>query len=190
MLIMGLNNLFLQCCKAYATREALREHIRLSADVTGISRVGFDRVKTKVREMAAFEIRYQIGAGSKTVLADTVIDATGKWSTPNPADANGINAIGEADASTRIAYGMPDVLGRDRARYRGQTVAVVGARHSAVGALIELVPLKEEAPGTRIIWIIRGDNNKKAFGGDINDKLAARGSPKSELSRSTRGGTV
>ena len=58
---------------------------------------------------------------------------------PNGAGANGLAAIGEAEARDRIAYGMPDVLGRDRARYAGKTVAVLGGGHSAIGTLIDLV---------------------------------------------------
>ena len=60
---------------------------------------------------------------------------------------------------------MPDVLGRDRPRYAGRCVAVLGAGHSAVGTLIDLVRLKEEAPGTEVIWLVRGDRPEKAFGG-------------------------
>jgi hypothetical protein len=70
---------------------------------------------------------------------------------------------------------MPDVLGAERARYAGKTVAVLGAGHSAVGTLIDLARLKDEAPATEIIWLLRGDKPEKAFGGGANDKLAARG---------------
>ena len=57
------------------------------------------------------------------------------------AGANGLPAIGERSAANRIAYSMPDVLGRDRARYAGKTVAVLGAGHSAIGTLIDLTQL-------------------------------------------------
>src|SRR4029453_16925282 len=49
------------------------------------------------------------------------------------------------------------------------------AGHSAIGTLIDLVRLKEEAPKTEVIWLLRGDKPEKAFGGGANDKLAARG---------------
>jgi len=99
-----------------ATRTVLREHVRTSSRVTGISRVGFDKVKTAGRSAAPFEIHYRNGAGLKSVLADAVIDTSGTWNSPNPAGANGLPAIGEDAASPRIAYGMPDVLGSERAR--------------------------------------------------------------------------
>ena len=50
-------------------------------------------------------------------LARGVIDASGTWTTPNPLGANGIPAEGEAAFADRIAYGIPDVLGCDRAVY-------------------------------------------------------------------------
>jgi hypothetical protein len=164
-----------------ATRTALRNHIQTSSRVTAISRVGFDKVKTKGRESAPFEIRYQNGAGPKAVRADFIIDASGSWASPNHAGANGLIAIGEAEAQDHIAYAMPDVLGRERTRYAGKTVAVIGSGHSAVGTLIDLVRLSEEAPDTQVIWLVRGNNPEKAFGGGKNDKLVARGELGSRL---------
>ena len=158
-----------------ATRTALKERIKTSSRVTAISRVGFDKVKTKGRDAAPFQIRFQNGKGPESLKADAVIDASGTWFSPNPAGANGLFAIGEAEHKARIAYGMPDVLGAARGRYAGRTVAVLGAGHSAIGTLIDLVRLKDEAPGTSVIWILRGDRPEKAFGGGANDKLAARG---------------
>jgi hypothetical protein len=158
-----------------ATRTPLRETIRTSSPVTAISRVGFDKAKTKGREQAPFEIRYQNGGGPEVLRADAVIDASGTWFSPNPAGGNGLPAIGERDRADRIAYSMPDVRGADRARYAGKTVAVLGAGHSAVGTLIDLVQLAEDAPGTQPIWLLRGADPAKAFGGGSNDKLAARG---------------
>jgi thioredoxin reductase len=158
-----------------AAHAALKPHIHTASRVTGISRIGFDKLKTKGREAAPFEIRYQNGQGAKLVKADAVIDASGTWHSPNPAGANGLSAIGEKEAADRIAYGMPDVLGKDRARYAGKTVAVLGAGHSAIGTLTDLARLAEQAPGTRPIWLLRGNDPAKAFGGGANDKLVARG---------------
>src|ERR1700704_489130 len=100
-----------------ANNTALRTHIRTSSRVTDISRVGFDKLKTRGRDAAPFEIRYQNGQGPRVVRADAVIDASGTWHSPNPAGANGLAAIGEKQASAKIVYAMPDVLGKDRARY-------------------------------------------------------------------------
>ena len=158
-----------------ATRTSLRETIRTSSRVTAISRAGFDKAKTKGREQAPFEIRYQNGRGPEVLQADAVIDISGTWFSPNPAGSNGLPAIGERERANRIAYGMPDVRGTERARYAGKTVAVLGAGHSALGTLIDLAQLADEVPGTQAIWLLRGTDPTKAFGGGRNDKLAARG---------------
>src|SRR3984885_8790391 len=158
-----------------ATKTVLATHIHPSSRVTDISRVGFDKLKTGGRQAAPFEIRYQNGQGPKVVRADAVIDASGTWHSPNPAGANGLSAIGEDAAAARIAYGMPDVLGNDRARYAGKIVALLGAGHSAIGTLTDLARLAQHAPETRPVWLLRGNDPAKAFGGGANDKLAARG---------------
>ncbi|MGE8944087.1 NAD(P)-binding domain-containing protein [Leptospira interrogans] len=166
-----------------AERTALKDHIRTSAHVTGISRFGFDKAKSKGREAAPFEIRYQNGIEPQTLKADAVIDASGTWFSPGPAGVNGLAASGEMEHSSHIAYGMPDVLGADRGRYAGKTVAVLGAGHSAIGILIDLVRVKDEAPDTTVVWLMRGDRPEKAFGGGANDKLAARGELGSSFAR-------
>jgi hypothetical protein len=158
-----------------ATRTALRDHVRTSSPVMAISRAGFDKAKTKGRDTAPFEIRYRNGTGNETLRADAVIDTSGTWLSPNPAGSNGLRAVGEDQMVDRIAYGMPDVLGRDRNRYAGKTVAVLGAGHSAIGTLIDLVRLGEEERETEAIWLLRGQDPRKAFGGGANDRLAARG---------------
>ncbi|ODT12697.1 MAG: FAD-dependent oxidoreductase [Kaistia sp. SCN 65-12] len=179
-----------QYLEPLATRTALKDRIRTDSRVTGIGRVGFDKVKTKGRESAPFEIRFENGRGSERLTADAVIDASGTWFAPNPAGANGLQAVGEADTQDRLAYGMPDVLGRDRARYAGRTVAVLGGGHSAVGTLIELARLKEQVPTTEIVWLLRSDDPTKSFGGGAADQLAVRGALGSALAALVANGTI
>ena len=166
-----------------ATCTALKDHIKTSARVTAVSRVGFDKVKSKGRATAPFQIRYQNGTGTQTLKADAVIDASGTWFSPSPAGVNGLAAVGEPEQSSRIDYGMPDVLEASRARYAGKVVAVVGAGHSAIGTLIDLVRLRDEVSDTAVVWLLRGDRPEKAFGGGANDKLAARGELGSTFAR-------
>lgn len=158
-----------------ATRTALEDHVRTKARVISIARAGFDKTETAGREDAPFEISYRNGHGTKSLQADAVIDASGTWLTPNPAGANGTKAIGEAANAERISYGMPDVLGRQRARYASKVVAVLGAGHSAVGTLLDLAQLRENEAATEITWLLRGHNPERSFGGGVNDKLVARG---------------
>jgi thioredoxin reductase len=164
-----------QYLEPLATRTPLKDHIRTQSMVTAIGRVGFDKVKTRGRDAAPFEIRYQNGKGPEVLRADAVIDATGTWFSPNPAGTNGLPAIGERETHDRIAYGMPDVLGRDRPRYAGRCVAVLGGGHSAVGTLLDLAKLKEQEPATNIVWLLRGETPEKSFGGGAADQLSARG---------------
>ena len=164
-----------QYLEPLATRTPLAQHIRTGARVVSIARAGFDKVKSAGREAAKFEIQYRNGAGPASALADAVIDASGTWLSPNPAGANGLTAMGEEANRARIAYGMPDVLGVERTRYAGKTVAVLGAGHSAIGTIIDLARLQEAAPETKVVWLFRGDRPEKSFGGGANDQLAARG---------------
>src|SRR5580700_3115570 len=158
-----------------AGKTILKDVIRTSSRVTAVSRLGFDKAKTRGREKAPFEIRYQNGKGPETLRADAVIDASGTWSSPNPAGASGVSAIGECEAQSKISYAMPDVLGKDRARFAGKTIAVLGAGHSAIGTLTDLTTLARQASGTNVVWLLRGNDPAKAFGGGANDKLVARG---------------
>jgi thioredoxin reductase len=158
-----------------ASKTVLREHIRTSATVIGVSRAGFGKMTTKGREDAPFEIRYRNGAGEKTLIADAVIDASGTWFQPNPSGANGLPAVGERELHTQIAYGMPDVLGRERSRYAGKHVAVLGSGHSAIGTLIDLTALAESNAGTIVTWLLRRNDLEKALGGGAGDRLRARG---------------
>lgn len=173
-----------------ATRTALARHIRTSCRVTDVSRAGFDKLNSQGRERAPFEIRYQNGKGPEVAYADAVIDVSGTWHSPNPAGANGLPAIGERPARGRISYGMPDVLGKERSRYAGKMVAVLGAGHSAIGTLIDLARLAEQEPETRPVWLLRGNDPAKAFGGGANDKLVARGELGSAFARLVEQGKV
>ncbi|MFC7538254.1 hypothetical protein ACFQU2_00725 [Siccirubricoccus deserti] len=105
-----------------------------------------------------------------------MIDCAGTWQAPNPAGAHGMPALGEAAHAERIAYGIPDVLGAARATYAGATTLVVGAGHSAMNAVLDLVELAKSAPGGRILWAFRRPLSAVSFGGGARDALAARGS--------------
>ena len=150
-------------------------NLRLGHRVTAITRVGFDKVKTKGRDSAPFLIRAETVEGPQEYLANAVIDATGTWSHPNPVGADGIPALGEATLAARIDYGMPDVLGAARERFAGRRILVVGAGHSAAGTLLALAQLAQEHPETSIVWATRGSQLARVFGGGTADGLQARG---------------
>ncbi|MEQ1843147.1 MAG: FAD-dependent oxidoreductase, partial [Verrucomicrobiales bacterium] len=155
----------------------LRGRIRLGSRVTGVARAGFDKVKTEGREDAPFLLTIESPAGDETFLAKAVIDASGTSEGANPIGSSGMPAIGERALRDRIFYGIPDVLGIHRSRYAGKRVLVVGSGHSAFNALLDLVDLAAEAPGTSVVWAVRrpGSGLGNLFGGGIGDALPARG---------------
>jgi thioredoxin reductase len=158
-----------------ARLKPMADALRFSHRVLGVSREGFDKMKSQGREDAPFVIRCQTPSGQREFRAWAVIDASGTWGKPNPMGANGLPAIGEEGAFEKISYGMPDILGTQRGRFAGKRVLVVGAGHSAAGSLLALAKLAEEVPGTELAWTIRGHNFARIFGGGENDGLAARG---------------
>ena len=160
---------------------ALAPHIKLSHVVTSIARQSVDKVKTAARAHSPFVIRANTPAGEVEFLARAVIDATGTWNQPNALGGNGLPALGERALADRVVYGMPDVLGSDRARYTGKRVLVVGSGHSAAGNLLALAQLADMEPTTQIVWATRSSNLAKVFGGGSADGLAARGALGSRL---------
>lgn len=159
-----------------AALPVMRPRVRLGTRVVGVTRKGLDKVKTTGRAERPFAVRIRMADGShETVHAKAVIDASGTWTSPNPAGSDGLPAIGEADASGDIFYGIPDVLDRHRELYADRTVMVVGGGHSALNALIELGQLRQAAPRTSIVWVMRKQNIEAAFGGEAADALPARG---------------
>jgi thioredoxin reductase len=158
-----------------AATPEIAANLRLGHRVTAITRVGFDKVKSRGREAAPFLIRTETAEGPQQFLASAVIDATGTWSHPNPLGADGIPALGEAALAQLIDYGMPDVLGAARERFMGRKVLVVGAGHSAAGTLLALAQLAQDTPGTSIVWATRGSQLARVFGGGEADGLRARG---------------
>lgn len=161
--------------KPLAALPVLQPHLRLGARVTAVARQGHSRLSTAGRENAPFVVRYETTEGEDEILAKAVIDASGTYATPNPLGASGLPAVGERAHQDRIFYGIPDVLGSHRARYAGQRVLVAGSGHSAMNALLDLVQLAEEVPGTAITWVNRREKIGNLFGGGETDQLPERG---------------
>ena len=114
--------------------------------------------------------------GEALVEARAVIDASGTWRQLNPMGANGMPAIGESALRDRIAYGAAGCQGaRAGGDNAGRRVMVVGSGHSAINVLLDLIELSADYPATEIVWLMRGGNLQKVYGGGEADALAARG---------------
>lgn len=174
-----------------AATPALAPVIEYGVRVSAIGRHGIDKVVSRDRDQRPFVLTV-VGADGATRRdqARAVIDASGTWTSPNPIGAGGLAADGEQAGRDRIAYGIPDVLGRYRSTYAGQTVLVIGAGHSAANVLLDLEQLAAGEPGTKTIWATRGHDLSRVFGGGANDQLAARGELGQRLRRLVEEGRV
>jgi thioredoxin reductase len=152
----------------------MRAVIEISATVRAISREGVNKVTTRGRENSPFSLVVQNGS-TRVDRAYAVIDASGTWQDQNPLGASGLQAIGETAAGAFIAYGIPDVLGANRATYAGKRILVIGGGHSAANALLDLAQLADADGRIQLIWATRGTNLARVFGGGDADRLPARG---------------
>ncbi len=165
----------------------LADRVQYGADVVAVTRSGFDRIRTAGRDDAPFLVRL---ADGEEHAASAVVDAAGTWRKPNVLGGSGILARGEAEVAGAISHALPDVLGRDRARFAGRRTAVVGAGHSASTTLLDLGELAEQEPGTEIVWVVRGDSQARTYGGGQADELPARGALGSRVKQLVQSGRV
>ena len=153
---------------------ALGDHVRYGARVTGVSRRGRDRLVDSGREGQPFTVHVTGADGRESRLdARAVIDASGTWTQPNPAGADGLPALGERAAGDALSYQIPDFARAES--FAGKHAVVVGSGHSALTAVIELARIAEARPGTRVSWVLRRGVLGHTFGGGAGDQLPQRG---------------
>jgi hypothetical protein len=185
------NDLYAAYLQPLAETPALRSVIETGARVRNVSRDGIDKVLSHGRGDYPFALTIDEADGSSRIeLARAVIDASGTWTNQNPASASGTPAIGEITFADRIAYGVPDVLERNRNDYAGRRVLVVGGGHSAANVLLDLARLAEADHRTQIIWGVRAANLNRVFGGGEADKLDARGKLGDDLRKLVESGRL
>jgi hypothetical protein len=136
-----------------ARSTALREVIRDHVDVLAIGREGLLKRDLIGGDRQAYPFRLLVSEEGieSTTTADIVLDCSGTWRHPNALGNGGIPAPGERSAAGLIRYRLDDIVGKDRARYAGKRVMLVGAGHSAATALDQLLQLKD----TTTIWVRR-----------------------------------
>lgn len=155
--------------------EALCESVRYGTRVYAVSRRGRDRLVSDGRADQPFVVHVVEADGSEArIEARAVIDASGTWSLPNPAGADGIPAIGERAAGSEglISYSPPTPS--DRA-FAGTHVVVVGSGHSAMTAIVDLADIVRDDPTTTVTWVLRRGIGDGTFGGGAADELPQRG---------------
>jgi hypothetical protein len=185
------HDLYAAYLQPLAATTALRAAIETGARVRNVSRDGIDKVVSRGRAEHPFAIAIDEANGASRIdLARAVIDSSGTWTHQNPASASGTPAIGEITFGDRIAYGVPDLVGRDRAAYAGRRVLVIGGGHSAANVLLDLARLAEADQGLQIVWAVRAANLDRLFGGGGADKLEARGKLSDDLRKLVQSGRM
>ncbi|GAA3060726.1 NAD(P)-binding domain-containing protein [Streptomyces roseofulvus] len=158
--------------------DVLGDRVRTGARVTGVSRAGRDRIVDADRDAQPFAVHVTYADGrEERITARAVLDASGTWTLPSPAGADGLPALGERAAADRISYRVPDLADPAvRTRYVGRRTAVIGSGASAFTALASLAALaRDEEDGTKALWILRRGLSGATFGGGSADQLPARG---------------
>ena len=173
-----------------AALEPISSRLRTGAEVIGVTREGVDRTRSRARFATPFALRIRAAEGTiEDVAARAVIDASGTYRTPNSLSSGGLELLGMTEIADRVTSALPDVLGRDRARFAGRHTTVVGAGHSAANTLLGLVALAREEPGTKATWLIR---NSKAVrvSSSPDDELAERAQLGGRVDRAVAAGGV
>lgn len=168
----------------------IASRIRYDTRAIAVSREGMDRTRTVGRSEAPFLVRVERSDGALEEIAGrAVIDASGTYSSPNPLGSAGLDPLGVSEVADRVIAGLPDVLGRDRARFAGRHVTVVGAGHSAANSLIALAELAKQEPTTRITWLIRTPSAVRVSSSP-DDELADRARLGSRIDRLVAAGAI
>lgn len=160
--------------KPLAELAQIKSSIQLNAKVVGISKQFNDKMKSKNRVDQAFHLYVEQGNDLHIIEARAVIDATGTWGNPNPANTAGVWLKTEKALANQIEYGIPD-LNMNVEKYANKKIAVIGGGHSAINTLLSLAELQEENPLTQLVWIMRKKSVEEAYGGEEKDALEARG---------------
>ncbi len=153
----------------------IEPYLNLSSKVISITRRGINKVRTSGRERVPFIISVNQEGKIRSYECSGVIDSSGTWQNPNPIGAGGVFATGETENQDKIAYRIPDILNKDKARYAGKKVLVIGGGHSAINSLLDLALLKEEYSTTELHWALQAETLSQIYGGKEDDALEARG---------------
>ncbi|MBM9500911.1 NAD(P)-binding domain-containing protein [Leptospira sp. 201903071] len=170
------SDLYNKYLKPLSLLQEIDSNLYLNRKVVSVGRKNFDKVKTKDRDSVPFVIEVENEDKSREHHeVRAVIDTTGTWNSPNPLGSGGNYAIGEKENHKKIFYGIPDVKGSLKEKYKNKNVVVVGGGHSAMNVILDLGDLKKEYPETKIHWVSRKAEIESSLGGKEKDGLPARG---------------
>lgn len=154
----------------------IKPHTHLGAEVTRVVRLGLDKTSIAGRSETPFQVTWYdtIAKNEQTLIARSIIDASGVWNSPNPMGVDGFPVTGESENSDVITYGIPDVLGLDREKYLGKKVLVVGSGHSAMASIFGLDELNNVDSKGATFWLMRRGKILDNLNANSNDPLPAR----------------
>lgn len=184
------NELVDEYLKPLSNTPEIKDMLHLNTRVLSISRKNIDKMKTANRDSLPFVLYTEQNGAFKLFEARAIIDASGTWGNPNPANSSGVWLKDEEAIHEQIFYGIPDILGKDKNRYLNKRFAVIGSGHSAINSLLELVTLKDQSSEIEILWVMRKQRVEDAYGGENLDALEARGELGSRIHRLVDSGVV
>jgi len=162
--------------------EALREHpncagLHFGCEVLGVGRgallkgesIGGGDLKMPTgtplcptqRRQTKFRLLVREGSVERFAEGfDLVADCSGVYGRGELANwtgSGGLPALGERALRQEGAYWstIPDVMGKDRARFAGKRTMVLGGGYSASTVLNMIMDLANEAEGTSVVWVTR-----------------------------------
>lgn len=143
-----------------ARHELLEGSIHEGTTVLGVSRrqvLKGDLIGDERRGREPFLLKLRDESGERFATADIVIDTTGVYEQPRALGPGGLEALGEESAADAIERWIPDPLGEDRSLYANKRTLLLGGGYSAVTSAKLLAELQEDAPETRVLWLMRED---------------------------------
>jgi len=163
--------------------QPLRQHSLLQDCVkenTGVVTIGKrhfwkgDAIGSRSRLESPFTLLTESATtGEELIEADFVLDCSGTFGNHNWLGDGGVPALGERQLCERIDYCLPDIAGKDRARFTGSRTLVVGSGYSAATAIVALGELVGRDASAEVFWLTRKATNAPLSSID-SDSLTGR----------------
>ncbi|MFN0117606.1 MAG: NAD(P)-binding domain-containing protein [Elusimicrobiota bacterium] len=113
-----------------------------------------------IRQERPFRLLINNNGREEYLDADLVFDASGVFGQPLWTGESGIPARGEKFYSSHIVRHLPDMLGKDKKKWLGKKILLVGGGHSAATAVYWALKLNKENPQTELYWVVSHDRSR------------------------------